>query len=75
MSTIASRNADDHAATAPVWRKSSRSMPGGDCVEAARSPGQVLVRDSKDTAGPVLAFGGAGWQRFLADVELGRYDL
>ena len=38
------------------WRKSSHSNGlGGECVELAALPGQVLVRDSKDPDGPRLA--------------------
>jgi hypothetical protein len=38
-----------------TWRKSSHSTDnGGDCVEVARTPGAVAVRDSKDPDGPVL---------------------
>ncbi|GGV02226.1 hypothetical protein GCM10010182_19810 [Actinomadura cremea] len=37
------------------WRKASRSLSnGGECVELARLPGTVAVRDSKDPEGPVL---------------------
>jgi hypothetical protein len=39
-----------------TWRKSSYS--GGDngsqCVELASTPNEVLVRDSKNAAGPLL---------------------
>ena len=37
------------------WRKSSHSG-GGDCVEIARVPGLVAVRDSKNPSGGVLIF-------------------
>ncbi|WUR54174.1 DUF397 domain-containing protein [Actinomadura citrea] len=37
------------------WRKSSYSGgSGGECVEIASVPGLVLLRDSKDSGGPVL---------------------
>ncbi|MFJ3900369.1 DUF397 domain-containing protein [Streptomyces sp. NPDC090025] len=49
------------------WFKSSYSSnsEGDDCVEVARTPGVVHVRDSKQTAGPRLAFGPAAWAGFL----------
>ncbi|KKJ98542.1 DUF397 domain-containing protein [Micromonospora sp. HK10] len=50
------------------WRKSTRSNGGGGaCVEVADNlPGVVVVRDSKDRCGPVLAFAPAAWRAFLA---------
>ncbi|MEW2383474.1 DUF397 domain-containing protein [Micromonospora sp. NPDC047707] len=49
------------------WRTSTRSTSaGGECVEVADNlPGVVAVRDSKDPAGPVLAFGPATWKAFV----------
>ncbi|MFJ3900370.1 DUF397 domain-containing protein [Streptomyces sp. NPDC090025] len=50
------------------WFKSSYSdgANGNDCVEVARTPGAVHVRDSKDTGGPQLAFGPAAWVGFVS---------
>ena len=47
------------------WRKSSYSGGnGGGCVEVASTPGTVLVRDTTNRAGEVLAVPAAAWQRF-----------
>jgi Domain of unknown function (DUF397) len=56
------------------WHKSSRSAANGHCVEIAPAPGAVFVRDSKDTAGPVLRFDAPGWAGFLAGVRAGEFD-
>lgn len=50
------------------WRKSTYSDGnGGNCVEAADTPGAVLVRDTKNNgAGPVLRFGPGAWLTFTA---------
>lgn len=51
------------------WRKSGYSGGnGGQCVEVAAS-GRVLVRDTKDRAGAVLAFGPDAWRQFAAKVK------
>lgn len=51
----------------PVWRKATRSNSnGGACVEVADNlPGRVLVRDSKDQAGPALRFEATAWRAFV----------
>ncbi len=56
--------------TGAVWRKSSRSNNGGNCVEVADNlPSAVGVRDSKDPSGPVLAFSPTAWAAFVARVR------
>ena len=38
-----------------VWRKASRSVGNGECIEISSAQGQVFIRDSKDPNGPVLS--------------------
>ncbi|MFE7623186.1 DUF397 domain-containing protein [Streptomyces sp. NPDC057509] len=49
-----------------TWSKSSYSdsSSGNNCVEVAAAPDTVLVRDSKDTRGPMLAFEERAWAEF-----------
>jgi Domain of unknown function (DUF397) len=52
-----------------AWRKSSYSGGnGGECVEVAAS-GRVLVRDTNDRAGAVLAFTPDAWRAFAAGIK------
>jgi Domain of unknown function (DUF397) len=72
--------------TGPAWRKPSLSAHNSNCVEvtatrdpaaAPHKPGEevlVLVRDSKDPAGPVLAFTTAEWEAFVSGVKDGEFD-
>ncbi|HEY1642273.1 MAG TPA: DUF397 domain-containing protein [Streptosporangiaceae bacterium] len=61
--------------TGAVWRKSTRSNSGGNCVEVARNlPGVVAVRNSKQPGGPVLRFSPAQWSAFLTDVQAGEFS-
>ncbi|OIJ91188.1 DUF397 domain-containing protein [Streptomyces colonosanans] len=56
------------------WRKSSYSgnQQGDACVEVCDDfPGTVPVRDSKNTAGPVLTLPGRSWQRFIDGLKDG----
>ncbi|MBG0827362.1 DUF397 domain-containing protein [Planomonospora sp. ID67723] len=58
------------------WVKSSLSSTNNECVEVARSTGgPVFVRDSKDPAGPVLAFAPGEWRAFLAGVRNAEFDV
>jgi hypothetical protein len=56
---------------APTWRKSSYSgNSGGNCVEVGTATDSgVLVRDTKNRIGPVLAISPAGWRRFTGQVK------
>ncbi len=54
-----------------VWRKSSMSANGGNCIEVAKSGASVLVRDSGDPSGPVLSATCAQWLRFLRRIRNG----
>ncbi|WP_031046196.1 DUF397 domain-containing protein [Streptomyces sp. NRRL F-5650] len=51
-----------------AWFKSSYSDTSNpsDCVEVARTPATVHIRDSKRPDGPRLAVGPATWTRFVA---------
>ena len=52
------------------WRTSSHSGSNGDCVEvAADRTVRVLIRDTKDREGPVLAFGPSAWGQFTDRVK------
>ena len=50
------------------WAKSSYSFANQNCVEVARLPGVVAVRDSEDPGGPVLKWRGSTWGRFLTSL-------
>ncbi|MDG4833857.1 DUF397 domain-containing protein [Solwaraspora sp. WMMD1047] len=54
------------------WRKSTRSGGNGACVEARYVDHTAQVRDSKDTAGPVLAFSRSAWVSFIRVAPTGR---
>jgi hypothetical protein len=57
-----------------VQWKTATASGGGNCVEVGRSGDEVLVRDSKDPAGPVLHFTADEWRAFLAGVRDGEFD-
>jgi len=61
--------------SAPYWIKSSLSFSNSNCVEVASLPaGEIGVRDSKDSEGPVLRFTSDEWHAFLGGVRNGEFD-
>ena len=57
------------------WIKSSLSFSNGNCVEVASLPdGEIGVRDSKASDGPVLRFTSDEWHAFLGRVRNGEFD-
>ncbi len=79
MTKMSAHAADNAAASAgrgePHWIKSSLSFANGDCVEVASlADGQIGVRDSKDTAGPVLRFTSSEWHAFITGARNGEFD-
>jgi hypothetical protein len=58
-----------------MWRKSSRSGAGNDCVELVVGRSGAAVRDSKNPEAGQLMLATSGWLSFLGVVkEEGRHD-
>jgi hypothetical protein len=57
---------------AAAWRKSTHSNGQAECVEIAdHLPGLTAIRDSKNSDGPILAFGHGQWRAFAVKVKTG----
>ncbi len=53
----------------PSWIKSSYSARTGNCVEVAALPETIMVRDSKNPAGPALRFTPEAWRAFMGALK------
>jgi hypothetical protein len=54
-----------------AWRKASRSVGQGACVEVASLQEHTAIRDSKNSSGLALTFGDGEWSVFLKSVKCG----
>jgi hypothetical protein len=58
-----------------TWRKSTRSIGNGQCVEAARlTDGHLAMRDSMDKSGPMIVLTQKGWRAFLDGIKGGDFN-
>jgi hypothetical protein len=57
------------------WRKSSRSVNNGACVEVSSARAAVVVRDSVDSSGPMVSYSAPTWQTFLVTAKAGTFDV
>jgi hypothetical protein len=57
------------------WRKASRSMANGNCVEVRPVTGAIAVRDSQNSGGLVLAYSAESWRAFTLATRLGHFDV
>jgi hypothetical protein len=68
-----------HGETPPTggirFRKALASGGSDNCVEVTLVADRVLVRHSKDTSGPVLAYTRDEWVAFLDGAVNGEFDL
>ncbi len=55
------------------WRV-ARLCEAGSCVRIAPKDDMVLIGDSKDPDGPVLAYSQAEWRTFAEGIKQGDFD-
>ena len=74
MKIISLRSTHERPSSGSYWIKSSLSYANGNCVEVASlSSGEIGVRNSRDSEGPVLRFTSDKWHVFLGGVRNGEF--
>lgn len=69
------RSPHERPSSGSSWIKSSLSYANGNCVEVASlSGGEVGVRNSRESGGPVLRFTPDEWHAFIGGVRNGEFD-
>lgn len=63
--------AQPNHSSVPIWRKSTASGAGADCVEVATWKSSVLVRDSGYRSGTVLEFTQSQWCSLVRRIRNG----
>jgi Domain of unknown function (DUF397) len=58
-------SSSDTGMSALAWRKASRSVGNGECVEIASATGYVAIRDSKNPEGGMLRCTPTAFRSFL----------
>jgi hypothetical protein len=65
----------DHALDGCGYRKASRSVQNGACVEVGSVSATIVVRDSVDQSGPVVGYPVQAWQSFVASAKSGTFTV
>jgi len=75
VESISLKRPYERPSSGSYWIKSSLSYANGNCVEVASLPGgEIGVRNSRDSDGPVLRFTSDRWNAFLGGVRNGEFD-